>query len=128
MSEKVCECVHAEGVVFSHINTCHAICSAGPQMGYACTLQRGHSGPHIACGIEQHKLATWDDNVAEPINQAATKPVSIEVRSAFHANESPLQLPVKLAGNYNGTVSVTVGTWTARVRISDLIAALQSMS
>lgn len=29
--------------------------------GYQCTLSKGHKGKHIACGIDIHNYAIWED-------------------------------------------------------------------
>jgi hypothetical protein len=30
-----------------------------------CTRERGHEGPHVACGVENHEYAIWKERVDE---------------------------------------------------------------
>lgn len=62
-------CVCAD--VFNKEDSCDSQC-ADPegQFIYDCTREKGHEGPHIACGITVHQGAKWDqvlpDQAASP--------------------------------------------------------------
>lgn len=47
--------------VFPGEPMCHAEC---PSIGgsFVCTRPIGHSGNHIACGLERHKIHEWQSN------------------------------------------------------------------
>lgn len=43
-------------------------CSAkSPKDYYRCTRPLGHTGPHVACGIQNHRLDTWENLVDDNI-------------------------------------------------------------
>ena len=56
--DETCEFCVEEGEV-----CCDALAPPGADglVLFACTRAAGHDGPHVACGIDDHALQTWED-------------------------------------------------------------------
>jgi len=43
---------------------CGAVYPMYPKPPFGCTREKGHSGPHVACGTWGHEIEEWSDDVA----------------------------------------------------------------
>lgn len=59
----------AEDVAATRSHEC-PFCASGEEPNYCeaesapdkflCTREKGHDGPHVACGVSEHEIITWE--------------------------------------------------------------------
>jgi len=118
MNEEICEFCGWDETEDFNFGCCSMSGDDSGGLGWMCSREAGHGGPHVACGGDEHCLAAWEDDLNATSVPASMKmyilitfseetgaPAKAEVMTEAHA------MSIKLEKNQE--LVPLLDTWSA---------------